>query len=292
MSTADIEAINDYITNTPTKTPEAGNLQSQWKTWYGNLNFVEKMTDDTFHEASNRRTVFNAANTQPEDFTNAADLKPEQKIAKQAAIAAAPGLSDAQKKTALAKNPTIPTSPGVPASSVTHATIRAGSKGADVIAWQQIIGVKADGIFGAGTTAATKTWQTKHGLTADGVVGPKSWSAAVGAPVQEAPTTSINPLPPVSPTFPPAKSAQAPAISPSPAVHDKAAAQPGFTKAPVDTTGGVHTSSAILIKKPFNAPVAAALVGVPAAVGGFLFGPVGAFVGSAIGALTDIFAIK
>lgn len=287
MATADIEAINDYIVNTPTKTPEAGNLQAQWKTWYGNLNFISKMSDDTFHEASNRRTVFNAANTQPEDFTNAADLKPEQKIAKQAAIAAAPGLSDAQKKTALAKNPTIPTTAGVPASSVTHATIKAGSKGADVIAWQQIIGVKADGIFGAGTTAATKTWQTKHGLTADGVVGPKSWSAAVGAPVQQAPISNVSLLPPVSPTFPPAKSAQAPLISPSPAVHDANANKP--ITAPINTTGGIQN---IVVKKPFNAPIAAALVGVPTVIGGMFFGPIGAFVGSAVGALTDIFAIK
>lgn len=291
LHTADLEAIDSYISNTPTKTPEAGNLQSQWKTWYGNLNFIDKSLDSTFNEASNRRTIFNAANMQAEDLTHAADLDMNRKVEKQSAIASAPGLSNQQKQVALAKNPTIPTTPGVPSTSAKHATIKAGSKGPDVVAWQQIIGVKADGVFGSGTTAATKAYQTKHGLTADGVVGPKTWSAAIGAPVQEAPVAQSNPLPPVSPTFPTNKANQAPPISPSQAAHDAGSKLPITT--PIDTSGGVrNTTSALIIKKPFNAPVAAALVGVPAVLGGMFFGPIGAFVGSAIGAVTDIFAVK
>lgn len=59
-------------------------------------------------------------------------------------------------------------------------TIRKGSSGPDVAQWQRLIGVSpADGIFGAGTDAATKAWQASRGLSADGIVGPASWSEAV-----------------------------------------------------------------------------------------------------------------
>lgn len=290
MATSDLEAIDSYISNTPVRTPEAGNLQAQWKTWYGNLNFINKSLDSTFKEASNRRTVFNAANQEPEDLTHAADLDMNRKVEKQSAIAAAPGLSPQQKAAALAKNPTIPTTQSVPSSAVKRATIKAGSKGPDVVAWQQILGIKADGIFGSGTTSATKTFQTKHGLTADGVVGPKTWSAVVGAPVQEAAVVTNNPLPPVSPSFPPEKKDQLPIISPTPAVHEAAAKLP--ITAAINMTGGIKTPPVIVKPKAFNAPVAAALVGVPTIAGGVFFGPIGAFVGAGIGALTDIFAVK
>lgn len=61
---------------------------------------------------------------------------------------------------------------------VKRATIRRGSLGADVKAWQTIIGVKADGSFGPATHEATKAWQEAHGLVGDGIVGAKSWAAA------------------------------------------------------------------------------------------------------------------
>ncbi len=57
-------------------------------------------------------------------------------------------------------------------------TIRVGSTGPAVVAWQKIIGVVDDGIFGPQTKAATQKWQTAHGLVADGIVGPLTWAAA------------------------------------------------------------------------------------------------------------------
>lgn len=57
--------------------------------------------------------------------------------------------------------------------------IKKGSKGKAVKIWQIIIGVTADGLFGANTEATTKTWQSKHGLTSDGVVGSKTWKAGL-----------------------------------------------------------------------------------------------------------------
>ncbi len=44
-------------------------------------------------------------------------------------------------------------------------------KGDDVIALQQKLGVKADGVFGAGTDVAVKQFQLAQGLTGDGVIG-------------------------------------------------------------------------------------------------------------------------
>ena len=68
-----------------------------------------------------------------------------------------------------------------PTAPTTHATIRQGSRGPDVVAWQKVIGVTADGAFGPQTAATTRAWQSQHGLTADGVVGPKTWAAAAAS---------------------------------------------------------------------------------------------------------------
>jgi peptidoglycan hydrolase-like protein with peptidoglycan-binding domain len=62
-----------------------------------------------------------------------------------------------------------------------HSTIRKGSAGTDVATWQAFLGITADGVFGAGTDAATRSFQQGRGLTADGVVGPNTWAAAQGA---------------------------------------------------------------------------------------------------------------
>jgi hypothetical protein len=58
------------------------------------------------------------------------------------------------------------------------ATLRRGDSGVAVEAWQRILGVTADGVFGAATERATRTFQGSHGLVADGVVGPDTWTEA------------------------------------------------------------------------------------------------------------------
>lgn len=40
---------------------------------------------------------------------------------------------------------------------------------------QNILGLPADGIFGAATYAAVRKWQMEHGLAADGMVGANTW---------------------------------------------------------------------------------------------------------------------
>ena len=54
--------------------------------------------------------------------------------------------------------------------------IKKGSKGEAVKYIQSKLGLKVDGVFGAGTDVAVKALQKKHGLIADGIVGPKTWS--------------------------------------------------------------------------------------------------------------------
>lgn len=45
-------------------------------------------------------------------------------------------------------------------------------EGADVREVQEVVHVKADGIFGPVTSAAVRAWQKAHGLDDDGIVGP------------------------------------------------------------------------------------------------------------------------
>ena len=62
-------------------------------------------------------------------------------------------------------------------------TIRQGSKDCyngvsyTVTVLQRHLGVKADGIFGAGTKAKLVEWQKAHGLAADGICGMATWSS-------------------------------------------------------------------------------------------------------------------
>lgn len=62
-------------------------------------------------------------------------------------------------------------------------TIRQGSKDSNggvsyaVTVLQRHLGVKVDGIFGAGTKAKLVEWQKAHGLTADGICGMATWGS-------------------------------------------------------------------------------------------------------------------
>jgi len=54
--------------------------------------------------------------------------------------------------------------------------LRYNDKGDYVKELQNLLGIKADGIFGAKTEEAVRKFQKNHGLTVDGVVGSKTWS--------------------------------------------------------------------------------------------------------------------
>lgn len=57
------------------------------------------------------------------------------------------------------------------------ATLKRGSRGAEVKTLQTRLNLMADGIFGPLTEEAVKEFQRRKGLTADGVVGAKTWAA-------------------------------------------------------------------------------------------------------------------
>lgn len=57
--------------------------------------------------------------------------------------------------------------------------IRNGSTGQAVKVWQTIVGVTADGVFGAKTESATKALQKKARIEVDGIVGPYTWAAGL-----------------------------------------------------------------------------------------------------------------
>jgi hypothetical protein len=65
-------------------------------------------------------------------------------------------------------------------------TLKLGSTGRDVKAWQEFLAAQnlapgnADGFFGANTRSATSIFQTQHGLPSDGLVGRGTVAAAVG----------------------------------------------------------------------------------------------------------------
>jgi hypothetical protein len=75
---------------------------------------------------------------------------------------------------------------GAPPLTGAQPTIKQGSTGLPVKAWQQLllnlgsvlVGT-ADGIFGPQTAAATKAYQAARGLQPDGVVGPLTWGKAM-----------------------------------------------------------------------------------------------------------------
>lgn len=79
--------------------------------------------------------------------------------------------------------------------TMTRPTIRLGSRGDDVRAWQAYLVtrgsiVTVDGDYGPRTESATRIVQAGAGLTADGIVGPRTWAliseAGFEAPISRA----------------------------------------------------------------------------------------------------------
>lgn len=70
-------------------------------------------------------------------------------------------------------------SPDAIPASVVRAGLRRGATGESVAIIQRVVGVEADGRFGAATRAAVIAFQRAHGLVADGIVGPLTWAAIV-----------------------------------------------------------------------------------------------------------------
>ena len=72
--------------------------------------------------------------------------------------------------------------------------LKNGSKGNEVKALQEKLGIAADGDFGPGTEAKLKAWQASNGLTADGVAGPATL-AKLGIVESAAPAAAPTAIP-------------------------------------------------------------------------------------------------
>lgn len=57
-----------------------------------------------------------------------------------------------------------------------NAVIRIGDRGSDVAEVQTLLGLEADGRFGAVTQNAVEQFQAANGLDPDGIVGPLTWA--------------------------------------------------------------------------------------------------------------------
>lgn len=90
-----------------------------------------------------------------------------------------------------------PPAPSAPSRPVTARTLKQGLRGDDVAAWQRVLGVDADGVFGPATDRSTRAWQSARGLEADGLVGPATLARAAQE-AGTAPPVVVAPAPVVS----------------------------------------------------------------------------------------------
>lgn len=68
-----------------------------------------------------------------------------------------------------------PPPPIAAADAGNRPTLRRGMRSPDIARMQTLLGLKADGVFGAATEASVRAWQRSHALVPDGIVGPRSW---------------------------------------------------------------------------------------------------------------------
>lgn len=163
----DIAAIYNYFKRTSPTTPEAARMRTSFLAWHDALSWYNKnLVANTYADARAKRTAFNAANKTPEIpggmTTEQMQMEPSDRTTE----------IISQQRTS-----TKQAAVAVKAASG-RKTIRIGSRGPDVGIWQNILNIRADNIFGAGTKTRTIAWQKAHGLVGDGIVGPKTWAEA------------------------------------------------------------------------------------------------------------------
>lgn len=221
---AHTEAINVYMKNTAAQTEAAKKLKADWNKWFAGLNWLSLQMDSTAQEASNRRNAFNIANTKSEAEATALKQQLATGITREE-MQGKPRIADAAGN--YPKQPGVTVASAAPKTVLPGArpTIRRGSTGEPVKAWQRILAtVKADGIFGPATESATKSWQAARGLKADGVVGPATWAAGLGTSTPM--SKSVAAITPVLPLGTPASAAPAGTVPQIPAISQPKPTQP------------------------------------------------------------------
>jgi len=194
-----IDAIVRYFNTQPINTPAAKKLRVEFVAWHNNLGYFDKISDATAQQASNRRNAFNVANAESAAEAEAVKELLVRGVTREE-MKGQPRIADSAGNYPRQKGITVASAASKSISYGARPTIRKGSKGEAVKAWQTIIGVTADGSFGPNTEKITKNWQKEHGLVADGVVGAASWSAALGgksAPKMSLEEASLVPVAPL-----------------------------------------------------------------------------------------------
>ena len=113
---------------------------------------------------------------------------------------------------------------------LTEATLRRGSRGPEVQALQQQLGIAADGIYGPNTEAAVRAFQQRAGIQVDGIAGGQTQSAlaAGGSPRNAgAPRASTAPFTPGGGSTTQAPQTAAPQTSPRPQARPQQTAPTG-----------------------------------------------------------------
>lgn len=101
-------------------------------------------------------------------------------------------------------------------------------RGEQVKKLQQVLGLDADGIFGAGTEAAVKKFQAEHGLDADGIAGPNTLALMPEFAIPEE-KVAASVVTEATPTIEPAAVEQAKAEPPPPPPPEGFVAKVGST---------------------------------------------------------------
>lgn len=198
---ADLSAINTYFNTTKSVTPAAEKLKNDWSAWYNKPRFY--VSDLDVDEAENRRNAFNIANTKTVEEAEALKEQLGRGMTREEMKGGAKARrADSAGNYPNAKGITVASAAKGSIPKGARPTIRQGSTGEAVKAWQEVLGIERDGIFGPITAAKTKEWQRERGLVVDGIVGTATWGAAFNElnepnpdmPFEVAKTTPVAPI--------------------------------------------------------------------------------------------------
>lgn len=271
-TTADLDAINVYMSNVSANNSDAAAIRASWSPWYANLGFMDKTMnlDDTLASARAKRDAFNLANART----------PAEKAVVQRVITQS---ADTPKETVISK------------SGVSHPTIREGSRGDAVADWQRVVGAKTTGVFDTDTKNRTIAFQKSRGLTADGIVGPQTWMMAYANYAATAGNMAPAVVVDTTGAYPPAKAPPPKDITPTGVTgYPNPAAKPIMAPPSGGTRlSAVETHAAVLNAQPVKMPFLKSNAGIGTIggagagtiIGALLGGPVGAAIGAAVGSI-------
>lgn len=240
----DVEAIHDFMLQTPSKTPAAETIRTSFLSWYEKAGFYDKNLSSTwFDEARTRRNQFNIANA-----VTVSESAAVQKVlatgltAEQMQGKSRPKVDVKTGKVGSQIHDTVLSASGAP---VLTRVLKKGMNGDDVKTWQSFLALTPPtGYFDALTDTKTRAFQKAQHLTADGAVGKMTWAKAfpIVADANLAPSSTSDAFAPPS---------QSPNFAPTAGPATSFAPAPGAPKqAPKQSSAGPTAQTAPT--KPFE----------------------------------------